>query len=73
MSIYWLAKEEISNTKLLSLLNLMERAGLQSLKHFTYSGEGTKQEMFLILGQAVKDRKTEGVNKSEFFRLLLMK
>ena len=31
MSIYWLAKEEISNTKLLSLLNLMERAGLQTL------------------------------------------
>ena len=71
MSIYWLAKEEISNTKLLSLLNLMERAGLQNLKHFTYTGEGTLQEMFLILGQVVKDRVTERVNKSKFFGCLV--
>ena len=59
MSIYWEAKEEISKTKLLSLLNLMEQAGLQNLKHFTYSGEGTLQELFLILRQAVKDRETD--------------
>ena len=71
MSIYWLAKEEISNTKLLSLLNLMERAGLQNLKHFTYTGKGTLQEMFLILGQVVKDRVTERVNKSKFFGCLV--
>ena len=71
MSIYWLAKEEISNTQLLSLLNLMERAGLQNLKHFTYTGEGTLQEMFLILGQVVKDRVTERVNKSKFFGCLV--
>ena len=71
MSIYWLGKEEISNTKFLSLLNLMERAGLQNLKHFTYTGEGTLQEMFLILGQVVKDRVTERVNKSKFFGCLV--
>lgn len=71
MSIYWLAKEEISNTKLLSLLNLMEQAGLQNLKHFTYTGKGTLQEMFLILGQVVKDRVTERASKSKFFGCLV--
>ena len=49
----------------------MERAGLQNLKHFTYTGEGTLQEMFLILGQVVKDRVTERVNKSKFFGCLV--
>jgi len=71
MFIYWLAKEEISNTKLLYLLNLMERAGLQNFKHFTYTREGTLQEMFLILWQVVKDRVTESVNKSKFFGCLV--
>ncbi|CAH3107136.1 unnamed protein product [Pocillopora meandrina] len=49
----------------------MERAGLQNLKHFTYTGEGTLQEMFLILGQVLKDRVTERVNKSKFFGCLV--
>ena len=71
MSIDWLAKVEISRTNLLSLLNLMDRADLQSLKHFNNSEESTLQEMFLILGQAVKDRVTERVNKSTFFSCLV--
>lgn len=40
----------------------MEWAGLQSLNHFTYSGEGTLQEMFLILGQAVSMRGKVGLS-----------
>lgn len=71
MSIYWLAKVEISRTNFFSLLNLMDRAALQTLKHFNNSEESTLQEMFLILGQAVKDRVTERVNKSTFFSCLV--
>ena len=71
MSIYWLAKVEISRTNLLSLLNLMDRADLHSLKHFNNSEESTLQKMFLILGQAVKDRVTERENKSTFFSCLV--
>lgn len=70
MFIYWLAKEESATTSFLSLLELIERAGLQNLEHFTYAGEGTFQQMFRVLGQVVKDRVVERVKKSKFFGCL---
>lgn len=63
MFIYWLAKEESATTSFLSLLELIERASLQNLEHFTYAGEGTFQQMFHVLGQVVKDRVVERVKK----------
>ena len=33
-AIYWLAKEEIASTKITSLLELIEKMGVDDLKHF---------------------------------------
>ncbi|CAH3181432.1 unnamed protein product, partial [Porites lobata] len=36
MSAYWLAKHEVANSKLLSLLKLLETSGVEHMKYFSY-------------------------------------
>ena len=40
MSVYWLAKEEIANKKLLSLLTLLQMLELENMKHFRHRSLG---------------------------------
>lgn len=55
MSIYWLAKQEISNRKLLSLLALIQILGVKEMQYFKYKSEGAIQEMFLTIGKVILD------------------
>ena len=54
MSIYWLAKEDISNRKILSLLELMENNGIDTLKYFPYRSRGSLREILLTTGQQIE-------------------
>ena len=50
--MYWLAKEEIANTKFGSLLELLEQVGFKDLKFFQHRSASSVRETFLLLGTA---------------------
>ena len=53
-SLYWLAKEEIANKKATQLIELLERLGLEEMRHFKHRSRASIREIFLFLGKAVK-------------------
>jgi len=55
LSAYWLAREEIANHKFASLLELEEVLGVPEICLFDHSSQGSQQELFLLLGQTLKD------------------
>lgn len=70
LTIYWLAKEELPNKKLNSLLDLTERLGLVDMKFFKHRSCGSAREMFLLLGEMVKLGVVEDIKKANTFGLL---
>lgn len=66
-TLYWIAKEEIANTKATSLITLLERLGLQEIKHFQHRSQGSIHEVFLFLGKAIKDKVIKAAASSEVF------
>ena len=70
-AIYYLIQEEISNTKLNSLLNLMESLGINHLKYFQHRSNPSIREMFLTLGKVMQDMVLEKVKKASVYGLLI--
>ena len=56
MSVYWLAKEEMANKKLVSLLTLLQMLVLENMKHFRHRSAGSTIEILLTLGRVLKQR-----------------
>ena len=48
--IYWLARQEISNEKLLPLIDLIEFFGVKDLKYFEYRISPSIREIFCTIG-----------------------
>lgn len=71
LSAYWLAKEEVSNRKLSSLINHLEDAGLQNMKYFAHRSARSIQEMFLAIGNSIQDEVIKEVKKASSFGLLV--
>ena len=67
---YWLVKEEISNRKFQSLLDLLKFLGLDEMEHFQYFSAGFMREIFLALGSALLDKLLERVKKAYCYSLL---
>ena len=67
MSVYWLAKEEMANKKLVSLLTLLQMLVLEDMKHFRHRSAGSTIEIFLTLGRVLKQRVVEELRKSKAF------
>ena len=70
LAMYWLAKDEIANTKFVSLLELLEQVGLKDLKFFQLRSAGSIREMFLLLGKVVRDTVTNPFSDVRSFGLL---
>ena len=70
-AVYWLAKESIANRKITSLLDLMELLGLEELKYFTHRSRGSLREMFLTIGNTVRDQICGKVQEQSFYGLLV--
>uniref|UniRef100_UPI00358E7E09 zinc finger protein 862-like isoform X1 n=1 Tax=Myxine glutinosa TaxID=7769 RepID=UPI00358E7E09 len=70
-TIYWVAKEEISNRKFTQLLDLLEQVGLTDMKYFQHRSDGSVREMFLILGRTIKQQIIRKVQQAGSFGLLL--
>ena len=54
-SMYWIAKEELPNNKFVSLINLIERLGVQKMKHFNHRGMGSIREMMITIGDVIQE------------------
>ena len=61
MAVYWLIKEEVSNRKFSSLVNLFTELGFDEMKHFQYAAQGSIREIFLALGSSLLDNLLEKV------------
>ena len=70
MAAYWLVKEEVSNRKFSSLVNLLTVLGLDEMKHFRYSAQGSIREIFLARRGSLLDNFLEKVKKAYCFGLL---
>ena len=70
-SIYWLAKEGIANKKAASLLNLLEKLGVNDLTYFDHRSPASVREMFSTLGCAVKENVVTRAKTAGCFGLLV--
>ena len=46
---------EVANSKLLSLLKLLDTSGVKHIKYFSYKGEETLRDIFLTIGEVIQD------------------
>ncbi|VDI66017.1 Hypothetical predicted protein [Mytilus galloprovincialis] len=70
-SLYWLAKEEVANSKFKSLINLLEVVGVSHMKHFNHSSAGSIREMFLSIGDVITEDLVQKVNMADSFGLMI--
>ena len=52
-ALYWLAIEKIASTKITSLLELIEKMGVDNLKHFQTRSEPVLPKMLLLIAKAI--------------------
>ena len=71
MSCYWLAKEEISNVKLPSLLHLQEQAGLSEMHFWKHRSQRSQREQRLLIGQLLKQQLLERVRDARWYSILV--
>ena len=69
-AIYWLAKEEISNQKLIPLLELLENLGISELKYFQDGSRPFVREMFVTLGESIQEIILERIRRAKSFGIL---
>lgn len=70
-ALYWLAKEEIATSKITSLLELLEKMGVDDMKYFQTRSEPVLREMALLLSEVIVEDLIERIKSSEGFGLLV--
>ena len=68
--MYWIAKEELPNCKFDRLLKLLKLLKLPDIKYFDHKSGGSVWEMFLILGETVREQVLHKVGEANFFSIL---
>ena len=71
LSAYWLAKEEIANGKFTPLLKLEEILGVPEIHCFEHRSQGSERELFLLLGQVLKNDVLTKVKAANSYGLLV--
>ena len=71
LALYWIAKEEIANTKFTSLLELVEKMGLSNLKFFEHRSGGSVRELFILMGEMVKSEVVKKAQQASCMGLLI--
>ena len=65
-------KEFIGNRKLIPLISFMEKVlGISQLKHFSHRSQGSVREIYLTLGDTVKQTLLKKARKAKRFGLLM--
>ena len=70
-SAYFLMKGFISNRQFLPLVNMIEDIFASDLKHFDHRGQGSQRDVFLFLGEGVKQQLLTKLKSVESFGLLV--
>ena len=70
LSMYWIAKEELPNCKFDRLIKLLKLLKLPDIEYFDHKSGGSVREMFLILGETVREQVLQKVGKANFFSIL---
>ena len=65
--LYWIAKEGIANVKLVSLLQLLENLGASELKYLSQRSRPAVREIFLIIGEVLKEHYLEKIKQVDRF------
>ena len=66
---FFLMKELIANRKLISLISFMEKVlGISQLKHFSHRSQGSVREIYLTLGDTVKQTLLKKARKAKSLR-----
>ena len=69
---FFLIKEFIANQKLIPLISFMEKVlGIFQLKHFSHRSQGSVREIYLTLGDTVKQNLLKRVRNTKSFGLLM--
>ena len=69
---FFLMKEFIANRKRISLISFMEKVlGISQLKHFSHRSQGSVREIYLTLGDTVKQTLLKKARKAKSFGLLM--
>jgi hypothetical protein len=64
-------KEYIANKKLLPLIDFMKKViGVSDLKFFAHKSEGSLKEIFLTIGQTIRESLTDKIKKGKSFGIL---
>lgn len=69
-AFYFIAKEEISNMKVLPLIEFLTRFGLNDMQYFTHRSERSRQEIFLAIGAVIKSQVVKAAANGRYFSLL---
>lgn len=69
-AIYWLAKEEIPNQKLISLFSLLENLGANELKYFQHRSKPSVCKMFITLAESVQEIMLERIRRAKSLGIL---
>ena len=69
---YFLAKEHIANRKFLNLIKFAEDSfAVSHLKYFNHRSEGSIREIFLLLGETIKEEIVRSVQKVQSYGLMV--
>lgn len=66
---YFLAKHEISNRKFISFLEFLEQVGLKDIQYFKHRSEYSVREIYLTIGQTIKEIILEQVREAGIYDL----
>ena len=69
-ALYWRAKDEIGSTKITSLLELMEKMGVDVLKYFQTRSESVLCKMLLFIGKTIIQDIVVKIKRSNIYGLL---
>ena len=69
---FFLMKEFIANRKLIPLISFMEKVlGMSQLKHFSHRSQGSVREIYLTLGDTVKQSLLQRARRARCFGMLM--
>jgi len=69
---YFLAKEHFANRKFLNLIKFaVDSLDMNQLKYFSHRSEGSIREIFLILGETIKEEIVTSVQKVQSYGLMV--
>jgi len=69
---FFLMKEFIANRKLIRLISFMGKVlGMSQLKHFSHCSQGSVRELYLTLGNTVKENLSKRARSAKSFGMLM--